>query len=219
MTFGQMKLQVQQWLGLQDQTQTPEYDEVSIVSQLIYQGTLDLLARTRCVVSCVHLRTEADVFEYVLDHGILSLVDLEDGGRRRARRDQSSWCYPSFTLIRSDILHINPAPSEDGEVDVWAVMRPQPLVLDTDSPGVDPFGRIPDEFQDAIVTYALWKAADYTDDAGTQGGEYYRILYEGQDGRGGRLAQIRVAVNKRGTAKGPPRRVKLRATSPSGSYT
>jgi hypothetical protein len=121
-------------------------------------------------------------------------------------------------MIRSDILRLNPAPSEAGEVDCWAVMRPQKMDEDTDSPGDEQYGAIPDEFQDAIVTYALWKAADYTDDQRSGDGERYRTLYEGQDGRGGRLAQIRIAVNKRGTARAAPRRVRLRPTFSHGYW-
>lgn len=236
MTYGWMKARVQAWLGLQDSTLMPGYDESTIVANLLYEGTIDLLARTRCVVRCVQLRVQAGQDEYTLDHGILSLVDMENGARRRLRRDQTgvisddgaTWVFPDgkdyprgqlgFTLIRSDLLLVKPTPSVDGTIQVWGVMRPQQMTLDTDSPGMESYGAIPDEFQDAIVGYALWKAADYTDDGGSQGGEYYRILYEGQDGRGGRLAQIRQAVNKRGTARGARVDVRLPAVSRSGAY-
>ena len=208
MTKKQMSDQVANWLGLQS---IAAYDETKMINDLLYQGTIDLLARTRCVVRCVDLHTQANVSTYTLDHSILSLVDVENGSTPRGRRDQGSW--PSFTLIRSDVLRFNPTPTEDGEVQVWAVLRPQQLVGDTDSVGSEQFGAIPEEFQDAIVTYALWKAADYADDQRSADGERYRMLYEGQDGRAGRLGQIRAAVNKRGTARAPGRRVRLRTVS------
>jgi hypothetical protein len=216
-TYKQMHDQVMQWLGLQDIT---SYSESQLASDLLYQGTLDLLSRTRCVTRCVQLNVTADKDEYLLDHGILALVDMEDGARRRLRRDQQDQANDyGFTLIRSDLLRIVPTPSESGWVQVWAVLRPTQMAADSDSPNQEPFGGIPDEFHDAIVTYALWKGADYADDATTQNGEYYRTLYEGQDGKGGRLAQIRVLVNKRGTARAARRHVNLRSVSNSGAYT
>jgi len=213
-TYKQMHDMVMKWLGLQDIT---SYDESQLASDLLYQGTLDLLSRTRCVVRCVQLSTLANQGEYLLDHKILSLVDVEDGDRERLRRDQKEGVY-GFVLIRSDLLRIVPTPSEDGTVQVWAVLRPQQMSADTDSPGLEQFGAIPDEFHDAIVTYALWKASDYADDSVAQNGEYYRFLYEGQDGRGGRLGQIRILVNKRGTARASRRNVQLRPVSRSGAY-
>jgi hypothetical protein len=86
------------------------------------------------------------------------------------------------------------------------------MVLDTDSPSMEAFGAIPDEYHDAIVSYALWKAADYADDGSSQMGERYRLLYEGQDGRGGRIAQIKTLINKRGTARAPRARVSMRSS-------
>lgn len=203
MTKKQMHDQVRNFLGLQE---IDGLDEGQLIDDQLYLGTLDLLARTRCVVRCIELRVSAGEDDYTLDHAILCLVDIEDG-LPRVNRDSSY--QPSFTLIRSDVLRLQPTPSEDGEVQTWAVKRPLQMTADDDSPGMEQFGAIPDEFQDAIVTYAFWKLADYTDDATSNQSERYRILYEGQDGRGGRLAQIRSAVNKRGTARAPRRRVRL----------
>jgi len=213
-TYKQMHDQVMQWLGLQDIT---GYSESQLASDLIYQGTLDLLSRTRCVVRCIQLTTFADEGEYVLDHKLLALVDLENGARRHNRRDDPS-SY-GFALIRADLLRIDPTPSEDGQVQVWGVIRPLQMTEDADSPEQEDFGAIPPEYHDAIVTYALWKAADYADDSTTQNGEYYRTLYEGADGRGGRLAQIRILVNKRGTARPPRVAVRVSGVSASGDYT
>jgi hypothetical protein len=204
MTRGEITGRVQAWLGLQS---IDDFDEIPLIHDLIYRGTVDLLSRTRCVARCVHLNTSASVAEYVLDHSILSLVDVEDGARRRARRDQTT--DNTFTLIRSDLLRINPAPSADGEVDVWAVLLPQKMAADTDALGTEAFGAIPEDFQDAVELYTLWRASDYSDNAGSRKGELYRIQYEGADGRGGRLAQIRTLINKRGTARAADRRVTL----------
>jgi hypothetical protein len=213
MTRKQMADQVQYWIGLQD---IDAYNETGLIYDLLYQGTIDMLSRTKCVARCVNLQTKANVDTYKLDHSVLALVDLEDGALPKAAR--SSTLSPSFTLIRADILRLAPPPSVDGEVRVWAVLRPAQMTADGQSVGDEIYGGIPDEFQDAIVTYALWKASDYADDQSGAQGERYRAQYEGQDGRSGRLAQIRSAVNRRGTAKAPGRRVKLRGVAPRQAW-
>jgi len=186
-------------IGLQAET---PLDESGLVDHWVYRGTLDLLSRTRCTARCVQLGVSAGVDTYALAAGILSLIDVDDGDMPRVRRDDET-TRPGFTLIRSDLLQIHPAPSEDGKLQVWAVLRPAQMGSDTDDLSSEAFGAIPIEFQDAIELYALWWAADYGHEAQTQRGERYRVLYEGQDGRGGRLAEVRKLVNKRGTARPP----------------
>src|SRR5215471_853002 len=104
-------------VGLQDIT---AFSETSYVNTWIYNGTLDLLSRTRCTVRCVNLNINAGVDEYTLDHKVLSLVDVENGARPRANRADDASDY-SFVLVRSDVLLVRPAPSEDGSLQVWAV--------------------------------------------------------------------------------------------------
>jgi hypothetical protein len=219
-----MVTRIKYQLGLQDAV----FDETTRINQEIYRGTLDMLSRTRCVARCVNLRTTAGQDTYILDHGILALVDVEDGARTRARRDQATadgWPYatvviPSggsvvdpgyrtFTLIRSDVLRVAPVPTEDGSVQVWAVVRPQKMDSDDDDLGTEQFGAIPDEYQDAVELYALWKCAAYANEQVSTYGERFRIQYEGQDGRTGRLFQIRQSVNRRGTSRAPSRRISV----------
>lgn len=232
MTRKQLRDRVVQEIGLQD---IEDFNETTMVDDLIYEGTIDLLARTRCTVRCVHLKTKKDEGEYILDKSILALVDIEDGRMPRRRRDEggvSAWpgaviVYPegyrdtsplTFTLVRSDVLLLNPPPAEDGEIDVWAVVRPQRMAADGDSPSADAYGGIPDEYHDAIFYYAAWKAASYADDESASMGERYRSQYEGQDGKGGKLALIKQLVNKRGTARAPRRRVRMRYVGTHKNY-
>jgi len=199
--------------GLQD---IDPLNERTLVEDWVYEGTLDMLARTRCVARCVNLGVTAGTSTYALAHSILALIDVEDGQSRRRRRDDED---AGFTLIRSDLLQIQPAPSEDGTVQVWAVLRPVRMTQDTDDLGAEAFGAIPEEFQDAIELYAQWHASDYSHEGNTQRGERYRMLYEGQDGRSGRLGMIRSQVNKRGTARPPRRKVVVRrGVSPRSAW-
>src|SRR4030095_540611 len=183
-------------LGLQE---IVDFDESELIDRLLHQGTIDLLARTKCTARCLDLRVKAGVDEYKLDHAVLALIDVDDGMLPRARRDQTSYS-PSFTLIRSDMLRLQPGPSEDGLIQSWAVMRPDPMVEDDDSPSSDKFGGIPDEYQDAILMYALWKGAEYANDQASVQGERYRVAYEGQDSISGRVPRGR----RPGHQRGPP---------------
>lgn len=220
MTRKEMREQVQFYLGLQDvlgsDTFPGTYNETSMIDGLLHQGAIDMLARTRCVARCIHLRTLADVDTYTLDQSVLSLVDLDDGHTSRRRRDERR---RGFTLIRADILRVAPMPTEAGEIEVWAVLRPQQMTADADSPSLEQFGAIPEEYHDAIVTYAKWKGGDYSDDNSSAAGEQYRVLYEGQDGHSGRLAQIRSSVNLRGTGRfGRTRVTGLKPVSSSSAW-
>lgn len=231
MTRKQMSDEVQYWLGLQD---IAGFDERQFIYDKLYQGTVDMLARTKCVARCLDLNVRAGEEQYILDHSVLALVDIENGARRKVARDArhddfpgvvvypagtTPWqCDTTFTLIRSDVLLLQPAPQEDGVVQCWAVLRPNQMANDSDSPGDEKYGAIPEEYQDAITLYALWKCADYADDQSAQQGERYRMLYEGQDGKGGRLSQIRSSVNRRGTARAPGRRVRLRGVSSNQAW-
>jgi len=214
MTRKDMSDEVQYWLGLQD---IAAFDERTFIWNKLYQGTIDMLARTKCVARCLDLNVRAGVDQYILDHSVLALVDIENGDRRRARRDEQL-SSPNFTLIRADVLQLEPAPDADGVIQTWAVLRPAQMANDTDSVGDEKYGAIPDEYQDAVVLYALWKCSDYSDDASAQMGERYRIQYEGQDTRSGRLGQIRSSVNKRGTARAASRRVRLSSVRPASSW-
>ena len=215
MTRGELIDRVTATVGLQD---TDPMDERDLVDHWIYQGTLDLLSRTRCVVRCIHLNVQKGVTTYELGSQIITLVDVDDGsssdGRRRRRDDDRR----GFTLIGSDLFQLWPEPDEDLELDVWAVKTPTRMTDDLHDLGSEAFGSIPVEYQDAIELYAVWKAADYAHEENSGRGERYRVLYEGQDGRGGRLAQIRVMVNKRGTARAASRKVTVKVLNSHASY-
>lgn len=232
MTLKQLRDRVVAEIGLQD---IEDYNETTMVDDLIYQGTIDLLARTRCVVRCLNLRLTKDESTYILDKSILALVDIENGDVPKYRRDEHPFhddmliVYPagytagstprSFQMIRSDVLRITPAPTEDGKLlNVWAVVAPTKMSNDTDSLESEAFGAIPLEYQDAVFFYACWHGASYADDESGGQGERYRMLYEGSDGRGGKLAQIKMLVNKRGTARAARRRVSVRTVRSHDSF-
>jgi len=214
-TRKEMRDQIVLNLGLQD---IASYDETGTLDATLQWGTIDLLARTKCVARCIHLQTTAGTDKYLLPHDLLALIDFTNvDPTPKARRDQSS-LQPSFTLIRADVLRVEPVPTAVQTLEVWGVKRPQRMSQDTDSPGDENFGGVPDEYQDAILTYALWKMADYADDSGSGQGERYRGWYEGADGRSGRILQIKQLVNHRGTSKLPARKVSMQTPASRGVW-
>ncbi|HKB39862.1 MAG TPA: hypothetical protein VKD72_25730, partial [Gemmataceae bacterium] len=71
MTRKEMADQVKGWLGLQD---IAVLDETDLIDTQLHLGTIDLLARTKCVVRHVHLMTQAGVYQYILPHDVLAIV-------------------------------------------------------------------------------------------------------------------------------------------------
>jgi hypothetical protein len=77
------------------------------------------------------------------------------------------------------------------------------MTADDQTPSDSTYGGIPEEFHyTAILNYMLWNGADYGDDITSQSGERYRLLYEGEDGRGGNLRDIHRMINRRATPGG-----------------
>ena len=182
MTRKQLRERVINEIGLQD---IEDYDETVLVDDLIYQGAIDLLARTRCTVRCVHLKTKADESTYTLDKSILALVDVEDGGAAPAPRRERGAELHAHPLRRPAA---SPTPREDGEVDVWAVLRPQQMADGPTPRRRTSSARSPTSSTTRSSCYACWMGLDYADDESGGHGERYRMLYEGQDTRGGRIA-------------------------------
>src|SRR4030095_5868893 len=106
-------------------------------------------------------------------------------------------------------------------VKAYGIFRPAPLVQDTDDPANANFGGLPPEFHPAIINYACWKAAEYTQHEQSAMGEKWRIAYEGKDGTEGDIARIKRILTKRVTPQAARRRDltgNLGALSESGSY-
>jgi hypothetical protein len=66
---------------------------------------------------------------------------------------------------------------------------------------------IPAEWHKAVEMYACWRMADFDDDGSSQVGEVYRAHYEGADGRGGMLRDIRQQNRLQGGRRNPTMRV------------
>jgi len=100
-----------------------------------------------------------------------------------------------FTQV-GDVLIFNTAFSPDEKLQIWGVPGPTKLANPTDALEAPAFGGIKVEWQDAVQLYALAELAGLSNDETSNRGGNYKMQYEGQAGREGRLAEIRRQVNK-----------------------
>lgn len=194
--------------------------ELAMIDQWIYEGYLDVVARTACKVSHGEMDTTVDEWRYELPVAALDILEIWIQGEddetidfaRVEPRDiirlrkgltvdlgSPSRC---FAIDGSNFFLVWPTPSAVETLEVLYVPRPAEMSSGTDVPSF-----IPEEHHKAIEYYCLWQAADADDAASSQKGEYYRSLYEGRDGRGGLLDRIRRAGQRRGGRRLPPVRL------------
>lgn len=209
MNYGELRTRVCQSLGIPtDDTSDEEY---ILVGNVLNEAVQDILARTRINVRCLHMRLLSGQSSYDIEDTVLRMMSLKVGTTyltqaARTQLDQYSYCIPGHGLIEFGF-----SPSDDTmECEAWYVPRPTPMSDPTHSPNDPAFGNVDVQFHSAIINYTCWKVADLLDDASSQSGERYRVLYEGQDGMGNvgtNLGAIKKAVNRR--AMTGPRQVTL----------
>jgi hypothetical protein len=221
MTRDKMSERVKYTLGLQDDTTFPES---IFITDLIYEGICDIVARTRTGARVINMMTTADTVTHDMStmsiiallklsdsHGDLDRYSMEDieriqqhGGRGYAWKEPMLWI----------------SPLGEQELRVIGVFRPIPMTLGTDSPSHPQYGNLAQEFHPTILSYCFWKGGEYMQHEASGNGEKWRIQYEGRDGFGGEIAKIKKIVAKRATPGGPRRRNPLRTVGsvPDLSY-
>lgn len=212
MNRGQLTKRAIQVLGLDD---TVGGEEVTLVHDLITEGILDISRRSKLNMRCLKIHLEAGSSAFEIPPQVLTIMDMRKMGSDtdtgdgiemiqkhsdEVRMDSSGL---SYSIVGYDTLHVSGGSEADRDYKAWHVPRPLPMLDDADSPATYEFGGIPEEFHyTALLNYVLWNGADYGDDITSQSGERYRLLYEGEDGRGGNLKDIHRMINKRATPGG-----------------
>jgi hypothetical protein len=209
MNFGVMIDRVKYTLGMQEIT---SHDEIVFVKQYLNEGLLDLIVRTRPYTRVITLTLTENTPIHDMSTDILALLDIQDANgqflQRMTREDvttaQSSGA--SGFAYEEPLLWVSPIPSVATQVKAYGIFRPSPLVQDVDDPANSNFGGLAPEFHPAIINYACWKGAEYTQHEQSAMGEKWRIAYEGKDGTEGDVARIKRILTKRVTPHGYPRR-------------
>src|SRR5262245_9268647 len=213
MTRDQITRRAIQILGLDD---TDGGEEITLVHDLITEAILDVSRRTKLNMRCVNIHVPAGNSFFEMDDSILTMMDLRlvpagapagtNGTvmtQKHADEVLSDTSGTSFSGVRYNGLLLSGGSDADRDLKAWFVPRPKPMTDDAQSPSDALYGNIPEEFHyTALLNYVLWNGADYGDDITSQSGERYRILYEGEDGRGGNLRDIHKMINRRATPGG-----------------
>jgi hypothetical protein len=224
MNFRQMTDRVKYTLGMQE---IVAHDEIAFIKAYLNEGLLDVIVRTRPYTRVITLTLTANVPIHDMSTDILALLDVEMPGTgflsRFSREDitklQASGGY-GFAY-EEPLLWISPVPSVETQIKAYGIFRPSPMVGDADDPASPNYGGLPPEFHTAIIDYACWKAAEYTQHEQSAMGEKWRIAYEGKDGTEGDIARIKRILTKRVTPQAARRRDlsgNLGSLSASGSY-
>jgi hypothetical protein len=216
MTRDKIMARIQYTLGLQDDT---TFSETDFVTDLIYEGIVDIVARTRPGARVINMTTTADTQTHDMStFSIISLLDLASLGAddewsfldRYSREDIEAiqakggkgYCY------EEPLLWISPIGEQT--LRVFGVFRPQRMPDGNASPSHKDYGGLAEEFHPTIITYCLWKGGEYMQHEASGNGEKWRVQYEGPDGNGGELAKIKRILGKRVTPGGARRRNPMR---------
>lgn len=224
MNFGQMIDHVKWTLGTQE---IVSHDESALVKQWINEGVVDVIVRTRPYTRCVNLTLTANTPVHDMATDILFLLDIDhptEGFLQRYSRDdivsRQDAGLAGFAY-EEPMLWISPIPTASLVVQAFGGFRPTAMVNNTDDASNPTFGAVAPEFHRAVLNYALWHGAEYTQHDESQMGEKWRIAYEGRDGTEGDIARIKRIVAKRVTPHGSRRRDlsgNIGTLSTSGSY-
>jgi hypothetical protein len=198
---GELKLRVSRVLGIGLGASDDAADEDAMLNELANEAVLDILQRTR-----IHVRRAEVVFasgatEFDLDPQILRLYEIERvEGRPLLEQPRDRLGPDGFAFAGYHRIVLGAAGTGETAL-LWYTPRPTPMSLDTHDPSEQAYGRIPEEHHRAIINYMCWWMADKAGDTGSQRGEKYRLLYEGQDAQGGpgsNIGGIRLATSTRG---------------------
>jgi len=209
MTYKQIRDHISRTLGMQLDTSAPEGD---LIRDWIYNGIIDIAARTRAGVRAVDLVITPNTAVHDMSQSIISLLDIEDSAGMMQRYSREDIIFKQAVGQRGyayeePLLWLSPMRSEaNTSVRAYGVFMPNPMENDDDSPSEADFGNLSPQFHPAIIVYCLWKGGEYIEHEQSGGGERFRIQYEGQDGNGGEIAKIKRILTKRVTPAGARRR-------------
>lgn len=192
MTRGEMKEAIRYALGLR------EPEEQALIDTQIHLGIIDVLRRTSCFVQCIDADLPDGKTRFELGPTIGKIVHLYRGGERQERVGLEALPrYGSGVYAQLGQIVFFNDPFAVGEgLQLYVVPRPPAMTADTDAIEDEQWGGVVPEYQDAIELFSCSKLGSRSDDSTSGMGQAYWQQYVGQDGRGGRIAEIRRMVNR-----------------------
>jgi hypothetical protein len=190
---------------------TPGSAEQLLIDGWVNEAVVQILRRTRLRTAIATLDLTAGAKDYELPPGIVFITEIIDAKNQpleRVRVDDINelrrtgpssgigftYCY---ALNGANMFMIYPTPSVVDQLTYYYVPKPIPMGQPTDDPSLASQGGIPSEYHRAIELYALWRAADYGDDASSQQGDRYQRDFTGE------IGQIRRDLQRKGGPRIP----------------
>jgi hypothetical protein len=200
-TRGELKLRVARTLGVTLDNSDDGVEEAALLNELANEAVLDVLSRTRVNVRHANVALTGGIDEFDFDPYVLRVYGFLRGGREITEQPLGSLGSDGYVFVGYGRIKLGLAAAAGETAEIWYTPRPTPMTLDAHDPSNATYGGIPPEFHRSLLNYMLWQFADKAGDQGSQRGERYRAMYEGQDGLAGPgsdLGKIKVAVNTRG---------------------
>jgi hypothetical protein len=201
---------------------TPGSAEQLLIDGWVNEAIVQILRRTRLRVAIATLDLTAGAKDYELPPGMMYITQAIDASSRplervtvddinELRRGGPSsgvgltYCY---ALNGANMFMIYPTPSFVDRLTYYYVPKPVALSQPNDDPATATLGGIPSEYHRAIELYALWRAADYGDDASSQQGDRYQRDFTGE------IGQIRRDLQRKGGPRIAPAKLVHAGTRP-----
>ena len=198
-TLASFRTTVSSIIGLDN---TAASAEQQLIDGWVNEGVVQVLRRTRLKITIATLDLTAGAKDYELPPAIMFITEIIDERNQPLERvtiaEINEWRRAagstavagtttySYALNGANMFMIYPTPSSSTDtLTYYYVPRPTALALATDDPASATLGGIPAEYHRAVELYALWRAADYADDASSQQGDRYQRDFTGE------IAQIR----------------------------
>lgn len=187
-TLADLRLRVSSKIGLNN---TAGSDEQLLIDSWVNEGILDMVIRGKMLAANTTFVLTPGTGDYSLASistsiigiteitgqssgviRVLERVDVEELLRMRIA-SVAATITRFYALQGNDTLMVFPTPQVSGDsLIIYYVSRPTLLATGTDTLP------IPDEYHKAVEYYALAQAADYDNDAASQGGMKYLQFYE-----------------------------------------
>jgi len=209
-TLTQFRAELAAVLGLDNNASGDQ----TYMDSFINEGVADVLLKTHCKAAPFTMALTAGQNNYTLSTDVLAIIELNVTSSsdftlermtpaeilRLRRNSNANSPSLSYAVSGADLLMLYPTPSSADTLTGIYVPRPATLASGSDTPS-----EIPAEWHKLVSFYALYRAADMDDDASSEMGERYRMLYDtgvremrgAVYKHGGKMAPIRLKARRR----------------------
>jgi hypothetical protein len=170
--------------------------EEGLIDKWVNDAVLNFLLQTHCNVNKGTVTLTAGQNDYDIGSAIMAIQDVayqaaaatgpsrfsrttpENINRMREATGSVASVVSYYALNGNSMMMLFPTPTAADVVTFYYVPRPTSMTSGSHDPSNETYGGIPAEYHEALEFYAMWKAADYDDDASSKMGMVYRQYYD-----------------------------------------